>query len=180
MIVREMEGLLDEGVHFVGSHPIAGSEKRGVTAAVADLYDGSVCVITPTPNTDPDALAKVTGLWQAVGAHVMTLSPEEHDGILARTSHLPHVVAGMLMRLLQDPDRSFVGTGFRDTTRIASGDPDIWADIVVTNREAILQTLADLSGEIKDFSRAISKRDRQTIREILGEAKKKRDELFGG
>jgi prephenate dehydrogenase len=171
---------MDEGVHFVGSHPIAGSEKRGVAAAVANLYEGAVCVVTPTAKSDLGAVKKVAALWEAVGARVVRITPEIHDGILARTSHLPHLAATMLIELLEDADRDFVGTGFRDTTRIASGDPDIWADVVVTNRDAILKSLADLTRHIDRLKTAIDHRDRAAIREMLREAKTKRDGLFGG
>ena len=176
-IVRELESAMPAGVHFVGSHPIAGSEKRGVDAATAGLFRGATCVVTPTKRTDPAAVRAVGGLWAAVGAKVVTLSPEDHDAILARTSHLPHVAAAALVAALQGPDAGFVGTGFRDATRIASGDVAIWCDICLTNRDALLAALDGYAGELSEFRRAVESGDRARLAELLSAAKSRRDGL---
>jgi len=176
-VVRALEPAMPAGVHFVGAHPIAGSEKRGVDAATAGLFRGATTVVTPTKRTDPDAARKVAELWSAVGAHVVTLSPEEHDAILARTSHLPHVAAAALVATLRPPDAGFAGTGFRDATRIASGDVNIWCDIILTNREAILSALWAFSDELAAFRRAVESNDRVKLAELLSAAKQRRDSL---
>jgi prephenate dehydrogenase len=179
-IVSELERILGGRARFVGSHPIAGSEKRGVDAARADLFRGAVCVVTPGERTDDDASNRVASLWHAVGAKVVTLGPAEHDAILARTSHLPHIIATLLVLMLQRGDQGFAGPGFRDTTRIASGDPDIWLDIVSTNHAAILDALNFFSTRIDDLRRAISHGDANRIRDILAQAKAQRDRMFPG
>lgn len=176
-IVASLEAGVPAGVSFVGAHPIAGSEKRGVDAAAAGLFAGATCVVTPTRRTDVIAAKKIADLWAAVGARVVTLSPEAHDAVLARTSHLPHVAAAALMAALQKSDAPFAGTGLRDTTRIASGDVDIWCDICLTNRDAILAALGAFSDELAAFRRAIDSGDRAKLAELLAAAKQKRDAL---
>jgi prephenate dehydrogenase len=176
-IVRELEGVLPPGVHFVGAHPIAGSERRGVDAASAALFKGAVCVLTPTKKTDPRAVRRVADLWAAVGARVTMLSCEEHDEILARTSHLPHLAAAALVAALQPSDMNLVGTGLRDATRVASGDVDIWCDVALTNRQAILSALDSLGREMAEFRRALETADREKLAQLLTAAKDRRDSL---
>lgn len=177
-IVRRLEGVLPEGVHFVGAHPIAGSEKRGIDAARADLFEGAACVLTPTRVTDPDAARRLADLWSAVGAVVSALPPDEHDAILARTSHLPHLAAVTLIRMLRESDMSFVGTGLRDTTRVASGDADIWCDILLTNREAVLQAMTDCVDRMSELRRAIEAGDREELSLLLVAACGRRGRLW--
>jgi prephenate dehydrogenase len=177
-VVRRLTELLPADVHFVGAHPIAGSEKRGIDAARPALFEKCVCVLTPTQNTDPQAMRRVADLWSAVGARVCTLSCEEHDRVLARTSHLPHLAAAALVGLLQGPDRGFVGTGLRDTTRVASGDVDIWCDIFLTNREAVLEALSGFTEQMSQLRRAVEIADRDKIALLLDAAKRRRDDLW--
>jgi len=177
-IVRRMTSVLPAGVHFVGAHPIAGSEKRGIDAAETDLFRDTTCVLTPTDATPPDAVDRVRKLWEAVGARVSMLDPEEHDTILARTSHLPHAMAAMLIATLTDVDGRFVGTGIRDTTRVASGDVNIWCDILLSNREAFLQAVDGFSGRLDALRRAVDTADRSALAEILARAKTRRDGLW--
>lgn len=177
-VVLRMESTLPEGVHFVGAHPIAGSEKRGIAVARGDLFAGTVCVLTPTAATSAEALRRVADLWSAVGAKVSTLSPDEHDAVLARTSHLPHLAAVSLIHLLQGRDTAFVGTGLRDTTRVASGDVDIWCDIILTNREAVLAAMADFSGRLSGLRCAIEAGDRDGLAVMLSAARDRRRDLW--
>ena len=176
-IVRELEKALPPGVHFVGAHPIAGSEKRGVDASRAGLFRGTVCVLTPTKNTDPDAQRRLAELWTAVGAKVAVLPCEAHDATLARTSHLPHLAAAALVAALKPADANFVGTGFRDTTRVASGDVDIWCDILLTNRAAALDAVDSFGDRLGELRRAIDTGDRAALAAFLSSAKQKRDSL---
>src|SRR5262245_31363811 len=136
-IVRELDGKLPDHVRFVGAHPLAGSEKQGAENASADLFDGRVCVVTPTATTDPRAVERVTLFWQALGCEVRRLSPEEHDLALATTSHMPHLVAAVLAGQLPEKWRPFAATGFRDTTRVAAGDPTLWTAIARENALAL-------------------------------------------
>jgi prephenate dehydrogenase len=142
-IVRALESRLsDSAVHFVGGHPLAGSEKSGVQNAGASLYDGATVVLTPTETTDLKALKQLSELWEGLGATVRTLRPEEHDAILAQTSHLPHLVAAALVAALGSGAEEFVGPGFLDTTRVAGGDPELWRDIFLSNATEVARSLA--------------------------------------
>ncbi len=137
-------------LRFIGSHPMAGSEKFGPEHAYASLYEGSVAIIEPEAGHAPDAHAAVCALWRAVGARIIELEPQRHDTLLARTSHIPHVTAACLALLAAEEGdvRAVVGGGFRDTTRIAAGRPEIWRDICLTNRKAILDGLDALRGRL--------------------------------
>src|SRR5262249_31406835 len=126
-IAAEIEDRLSSGVQFVGSHPLAGSEKRGTQHARADLFQDRVTVVTKTPRTDLRALERTSNFWRALGARVTLMDPVDHDKAVALTSHLPHLLAAALCQTLRFPE--LAATGFRDTTRIASGDPEIWTGI---------------------------------------------------
>jgi len=149
-------------LRFVGSHPMAGSEKWGPEHSTASLYEGCYTIVTPQDNQDPEALDAIHALWEDLGATVITCSPQQHDALVARTSHVPHIVAAALAVLAGDGDRPavvrpFVGKGFADTTRIASGRPEIWRDICLTNRAAILDGLDSLLDQL------------QTVRDLVAE-----------
>ena len=148
-LVRALDDLAAGHIHYVGSHPMAGSEKRGVGEADAGLFDKALCFITPTSRTQPNALAAITELWQALGAHVRISDPGEHDRLVAHASHLPHLVAAMLVNVMTPEAMACVGTGFLDTTRVASGAPRIWADVCLQNRDRILEALRSLGHEVQ-------------------------------
>ncbi len=137
---RELEPLVERvGARFVGSHPMAGAEKNGVAAARADLFVKAVCVLTPTLATDRAALQRVEQFWKALGARVLKMPPAEHDLLVSRSSHLPHLVAATLASYVLDPrfpkhQAVLCASGFRDATRIASGSPEMWRDIALANR----------------------------------------------
>lgn len=156
-IVTEIEKCLPKKVFFVGSHPLAGSEKRGVDFAVKDLFNDSMVVITKTKKTDKKALKTIGEFWKAVGAsRVVVKSPAQHDRIVAQISHLPHIVATALIRAVTSQSLEFASTGFKDTTRIAASDPDIWKDICMANKREILKFLDSYErslGRIKNFIR---------------------------
>ncbi len=179
-IVRGLEGRLPEGIHFVGSHPLAGSEKRGVEFAEPELFDGRLTVLTPVATTDPAAAQQVSAFWQALGCRVKWMSPEEHDRALALTSHLPHLVAAALAGLLPPGLADLTATGFRDTTRIAAGDPSVWTGIFQQNRDAVLDTLDRLRRRLGDFQQALRGDDRAALDLFLAEAKRIRDALGSG
>ena len=180
-VVQELEPLAAKaGAHFVGSHPMAGAEKMGVAAARADLFENAVCVVTPTSRSNKVALGKVCSLWKKVGARVMHLSPARHDELVSRSSHLPHILAATLARLVLDPvspqEQSLLcATGFRDTTRIASGSPEMWRDIELTNGKNVLKALDLFLRDLKAVRTLIASRNPKRIERFLTEAKERRD-----
>ncbi len=157
---------------FVGAHPVAGSDRSGIQAASADLYEGATCVLTPTSQTDDDALGGVRALWQAVGCRLREMSPHEHDAALARTSHLPHAVASALATSIARtvPDWSqLVGGGYRDTTRIALGSPELWIGILLANRKELSTSVAEFTEILQNFRAALDSGDAETISAFLAE-----------
>jgi prephenate dehydrogenase len=177
-IVRGVQGRLPPGVAFVGSHPLAGSEKNGPSFARADLFDDRLVVITPGKPVDDSALSRVTAFWHSLGAFVRVLCPEEHDRALALTSHLPHLVASALAGVLPTEWADLSATGFRDTTRVAGGDPALWTAIFQSNREALLAALDRLEGRLSQFRRALDNADVTQLTELLRQGKTTRDSLI--
>lgn len=166
---------------FVPGHPIAGRERAGHEFAEADLFVDHRVILTPTQDTDPAAVELVTGFWRAVGARVVTMPVEQHDTTLAATSHLPHLLAYALVAMLagrSDAERvfEFAAGGFRDFTRVASSDPDMWADICLDNREAIETVLRDYQRCLHELQTAMHAGDRARLRSVLERAKVARDE----
>ena len=184
-VTRELESLAAKaGVHFVGSHPMAGSERMGVLASRADLYDGAVCVVTPTKKTNRRAVLAVERLWKSVGARVLRLSPEAHDQLVARSSHLPHLLAVQLVNHVLSgksaPDQAALcATGFRDTTRIASGSPEMWRDIAIANRGNLAKVLDQFIGELRSLQKLVRTGDEKALTRFFEQAKKLRDDWCG-
>jgi prephenate dehydrogenase len=162
-VVRLAQTLLPQHVRFVGSHPMAGSEKRGVEFARTDLFQGARCITTPTDQTDPAALESVEKFWQTLGMRVTRLSPEDHDRLICDVSHLPHAVAAALVAMQDDAALPLAGKGFLDAARIAGGDGGLWRDIFLDNR---------------DHLRASASRLRQTLDELLGLLEPGREEAL--
>jgi prephenate dehydrogenase len=176
-ILAAVEGRLPAGVHFVGSHPLAGSEKRGHEHADANLFHGRLTVVTHTPRTDPDALERVSDFWRALGSRVKVMTPQDHDAALALTSHLPHLTAAALAGILPPELHELTATGFRDTTRVAAGDPSIWTGILVQNRAALLDGLGRLMTRLARFREALQAGDTAALDTLLRQAKEVRDAL---
>lgn len=147
-VVRAAEEVLPQGVHFVGSHPMAGSERRGVDYARTDLFENSTCILTPTPRTDARALTAVDKFWRSLGMQTTELSPEDHDRHLANVSHLPHAVAAALVAMQTDAALPLAGKGFLDATRIAGGDGALWRDILHDNADHVRSSLKRLHEEL--------------------------------
>ncbi len=151
-VVRDVCAAWPNGAaRFIGAHPMAGAEQKGAARARADLFEGATVVLTPQPSADADAVARIRALWEAVGGRVVILSPEEHDTVVARTSHLPHLVATVLTELVASLDadrRAVIGQGFLDTTRVAAGDPEMWRDVCLTNADAITGLWPELLGAL--------------------------------
>jgi prephenate dehydrogenase len=184
-VVAELEPLVASvGAHFVGSHPMAGGEKTGVTAARADLFVNAVCIITPTPNSDKEAVAKLEQFWQALGARLLKLSPAAHDDLVSRSSHLPHVVASELANYILSPvhppeQAAVCANGFRDTTRIASGSPEMWRDIAMANNKNLSRVLGVFIEDLQEFRLALDNGDVKAVEEFFEKAKQRRDQWIG-
>jgi prephenate dehydrogenase len=176
-IVRALDGRLPRGVRFVGSHPLAGSEKRGPEHADADLFQGRVTVVTPTPHADGAAVERTVEFWKALDSRVVVMGPDEHDRALAMTSHLPHLMASALAGVLPTELRELAATGFRDTTRVAAGDPSLWTGIFMQNRAALVEALGTLQDQVLEFKKALSAGDEAAIDALLARGKRSRDAL---
>jgi prephenate dehydrogenase len=166
---------------FVPAHPIAGREKSGVTAATPNLFVDHKVILTPLENTCPDAIERVTKMWQTAGAQVQTLGVEQHDLVLAATSHLPHVLAYGLVDTLSETEYvdeifQFAAGGFRDFSRIASSDPVMWRDICLENRTAILDALQNFQDNLAVIRNSIERSDGNALLETFTHAKTIRDE----
>jgi len=181
-VVTGLEKLIgDAGGFFIGSHPMAGSEKAGVTAARADLFEEAFCVVTPTPRSEPGALRRVEQLWRSVGSRVMRLGPALHDELVSRSSHLPHLVAASLANMVLDPkvrreQGLLCANGFRDTTRIASGSPEMWRDIALANQKGIGRALDSFIANLRRLRRDLKRGNRAAITRFLETAKRRRDD----
>ena len=174
-IVAQVEAKLPRGRRFVGSHPLAGSEKAGAQFARADLFQGRVAVITPTRRTKVGDKQEVADFWSALGATVMVMSPEAHDKALATTSHVPHLIASAMARTTDRADLPLTAGGWRDLTRIAAADPELWAQILLENRDNILKSLTGFEKTMAVFQTALKRGDRRKLRQLLAEGKRVRD-----
>ena len=163
--------------NYVGSHPLAGSEKRGVTHAYAGIFKDSLCLLTPTAKTSVEAIKKIKALWRKAGAEIICLTPKKHDRILAFTSHLPHAVAFSLIGSVPAENLKFSSGGLKDTTRIASSDPLLWQGIFLTNRKNMLTAIAVFEKNLAKIKLAIRKNDKNKLTGILRLAQKKRNSL---
>lgn len=185
-VVRDLESLIQKsGAHFVGSHPMAGAEKTGVAAARADLFDGTVCIVTPTRKTNQPALKKVQQFWTAIGSRVLKLKPESHDALVSRSSHLPHVVAATLASHVLNPanpkqQAALCANGFRDTTRIASGSPEMWRDIALANRRNLAKSLQAFITDLEKIERLVKRGGAKAVMKLFETAKQRRDDWCAG
>jgi prephenate dehydrogenase len=168
-------GDLPAGVTFIGSHPIAGSEKQGCAHADGDLFEGRVCVLTPRTTTPRARVVALRSFWQSLGMSVVEMTPQAHDRALAQTSHVPHVVAAALAASLAAENHSLTAGGFQDATRIAAGDPQLWSAILLANVGEVTAGLRVVSARLDELRRAIETADKQRLEELLQVAKHNRD-----
>jgi cyclohexadieny/prephenate dehydrogenase len=161
-VIADMRPHIPEGVHFVPAHPVAGTEYSGPEAAILNLFQGRWCILTPLPDSDPDAVDRLEAFWKALGSDVNRLDPANHDRILAITSHLPHLIAYTIVGTADDLGGhlnsevlKYSAGGFRDFTRIASSDPTMWRDVFLNNREAVLEVLQRFQEDLFYLQRAI-------------------------
>lgn len=173
-IVRGWARTLPARIQAVGSHPMAGSERRGLPAASATLFDGALCLMTPGPRTSREARRRVQGLWEALGMRTRTVTAERHDAMVAMISHAPHLVAASLVAAATPAELAVAAVGFADTTRVALGDPSLWQDICVTNRPAVLTALARVERALVHLRQAIAYDDRPELLETLRAVQRKR------
>ena len=177
-ILRELAGKLSaDGPTFIAAHPLAGSEKRGSANASADLFVDRLVITTPEADTDGEAIAAVEHFWRSLGARVLRMTPEEHDSALAFTSHLPHAVASALAGVTDIGLLNLTAGGFRDSTRIAAGDPELWAAIFEANAPAVLGALDEYLLRMQDFRTILGRGDRVALIRWLAEGKRVRDAL---
>ncbi len=161
--------LADLGGRFIGSHPMCGSHRQGLAHADADLYRDRVTIVTPCG--DPPGLPLVEALWRTVGSRVLRLSPATHDRVVAEASHVPHVLASLTASLLGDEAAPVAASGFRDATRIAAGSPELWRDILLTNRSAVGALLVRGRGRLEELERLLDAGDGDGIAAWLGEGR---------
>lgn len=164
-------------VSYIPTHPMAGSEQRGPEAAKADLFAGAICIVTPLTDTFPESKSCIAGMWRALGAKVVSMTPQAHDRAVARISHMPHLAAAALMAVMDEADARLCGKGLLDTTRVASGSPSIWTDICRANREHIRASVTEYIGLLQKMVDALDNGNMARLNEILETAKSKRDRL---
>jgi prephenate dehydrogenase len=176
-IVRRIEHHMPTESRFIGSHPIAGGERAGPTAANEDLFVGRIVVVTPTTRSCSEDLQALTHFWESLGATVHHMSPEDHDVAVAITSHLPHIAASVLAANTPTHLQHLVGQGWLDCTRVASGSLDVWEPIIAENRGPILDALAKFIDHLQIFRSAVDDNDTQQIHSLLSAGKQRRDAL---
>lgn len=180
-IAAELEEIFSEGRNFIGSHPMCGSEESGLGAARADLYEGALCVVCPTNSSRPELLTKAEALWKTVGGRVAQLSPADHDKAAAATSHAPHIAAAALVALVADEPEAFralCASGFRDTTRVASGSPELWSAILAANAGETAAALQRLEKILANYRQAIASGSRDKVAGMLQDAAAQRAKIF--
>jgi prephenate dehydrogenase len=177
-VVALAERILPKSTHFVGSHPMAGSEKRGVRYAASDLFQGAVCITTPTPQSNSIAVEQVEAFWRRLGMETVRLSPEEHDRRLADVSHLPHALAAALVTMQDDASLPLAGKGFRDVTRVAAGDGGLWRDILLDNRDNLRHSARRLKHHLDDLLARLDSGDPESVRQWLDAAAARRAALL--
>ncbi len=174
-ILNALKGRIPRGVHFIGSHPLAGGTLGGPEHARADLFEGRPIVVTPTRTTNAEQKRRLCEFWRALGGRVLEMTARRHDEAVATTSHLTHLVASALAAATGENDLPLASTGWLDTTRVAGGNIDMWQAIIATNRTAIAKSLARYEKTIGTLRRAVERGDQGRVGRILSEAKRKRD-----
>ncbi len=183
-LVEEIDALVPNTVHYVGAHPIAGGEQSGLEAAHADLLTGAKCIITPTANTQAEALQRVTEFWDEVGMQTLTMDAHEHDTVFGALSHLPHVVAYALMNTVANVKTesygdilSMSGGGLKDITRIASSDPVMWRDICLQNKVPVVTLINKFQSALENIKTLIEQDQAEALQETFANANVHRGKL---
>ncbi|MGR3221223.1 MAG: prephenate dehydrogenase [Candidatus Anammoxibacter sp.] len=163
---------------FIGSHPIAGSENSGVGHATPKLFEGSICVLTPTKTDNKSCIKNLTNMWKALGSKVITMTAEQHDKILAKTSHLPQLMAFAMSNIIKDDQWKYSGGGLKDITRIASSDPGLWLDICNQNQTNIVDAIDTYIKELSLIRGELASKDNAKLLRRFGKAREKRDSFY--
>ncbi len=177
---REIEKILPKNVYYIGGHPIAGSDRSGIASADPELFMDAKCIITPTENSHPAAVEKIKDLWKALGSHIVSLRPEEHDRIYAAVSHLPHMIAYAMVNAVAGIDRSyldFCGKGFMDSTRIAGSSEELWNDICIMNRDNLVETIAVFQKNLDIMARYLKAGDSNSLKAEFRKARILRENI---
>jgi prephenate dehydrogenase len=178
--VRSAERVLGPRGPFIGSHPMAGSERKGPAHARADLFEGATCILTPTASTPPALVVRARRLWRMLGMKVLRMTPAAHDRAAAVVSHLPHAVSAVLMLLPRDRDLPLAASGLRDMTRLAAGDPEVWRDILLSNRREVLRAVERFARSLARLRDLAARGDADGILRFLQRAQQRREAAFGG
>jgi len=182
-VVTTMERLLPSTLSFVGAHPIAGTEHAGAAAAFATLFEKRLCILTPTQRTDLAALARVRALWEGVGMRVEEMNMVTHDRVLARVSHLPHLIAFSVMNAMVEAQRTgidlltYAGSAFADLTRVAASPVEMWRDICLSNRDALLVALTEFESALAQLKACVANGDGKALAEAIDRARAERQRL---
>ncbi len=184
-VIRDVGPLVPPGVHFLPAHPMAGTEFSGPEAGFAELFQGRWVLLTPLPDTDETALARLEALWRGMGAMTARMDPAHHDRVCAIVSHLPHLIAfticntaDQLEEQAKDQVLDFAASGFRDFTRIAASDPDMWRDVFLNNKDALLEMLARFTEDVQAMARAVRWGDGAYIEQSIIRGRKIRRALI--
>lgn len=180
-VVGELEAIfMPTKAAFLGSHPMAGSQHTGLAHARGDLFHQAACIVTPTAHTKPQHLARLRTFWVKLGCRLQEMNPQQHDHCVARISHLPHAMAVVTTLAALSQDTRVLDSsagGFRDTTRVAGGDPDMWTGILMQNRTEVMAALQDVSATVRDLLEMLRTMDEEALRRFLAQAKALRDLL---
>ena len=179
-LVREIEKMMPKAVHYIGGHPIAGSDRSGIDSANAGRFRNARCVITPTENSDPSALDIIQNLWKALGSEIVILNPEEHDRIYASVSHLPHLIAYAMVNTVAEMDRAYLdfsGKGFMDSTRIACSSEELWNDICFLNRDNLVEVLAVFQKNLDRMDQYLKTGDEASLKAEFRKARTLRENI---
>jgi len=179
-LVREIESMMPSGVRFIGCHPIAGSERSGVHASTDTLFEGALCIITPTGKTDSRALDMVSLLWESFGCMVESMDPDEHDRVYSAVSHFPHLVAYAIVNAASEEvvgSLKYAGSGFKDTTRIAMSPAELWKNICIMNRSNVSGMVGRLIDELKQMKKMLDSADGKGLYEAFNRAAETRREI---
>jgi prephenate dehydrogenase len=176
-VEEELAPLLKGKARWIGSHPMAGSDQAGLSAAQPKLFNGATCILTPTAETEPSALAEARALWEALGTRVTELDPATHDARVGKISHLPHLIAAILVESADFESLLLAGSGFRDTTRVAAGPAPMWTEILLSNREAVLDGLDSFLVRAAAAREALSTGNAARLNEFLQRANAVRSSL---
>ena len=176
-IVKTADRFLSRNICFIGTHPLAGSEKKGVGFACSDLFKDSLCLLTPSKKSSSCNLNKIKKLWRALGAKTKVISPAVHDKLISFSSHLPHAVVFSLVDSLPKEAQGFVASGFKDTTRIALSDPNLWQDVFLTNADKLIEAIDKFQISLGKLKRLIKKKNKKSLLALIEHIREKRNAL---